>query len=50
MELLFPGYVFVNTSLDNYSALKYTAGIKNIIKFGEKIACMSSEDIKRMQI
>ena len=25
-------------------------GIKNIIKFGEKISCMSGEDIKSMQI
>ena len=35
VELLFPGYIFVNTSLENYSALKYTMGIKNIIKFGK---------------
>ena len=49
-ELLFPGYVFVNIGLDNYAALKYTLGIRNIIKFGEKISCMSSEDIKSMQI
>ena len=42
--------MFVNISLDNYSSLKYTLGIKNIIKFGEKISCMSSEDIKSMQI
>ena len=31
MEVLFPGYIFVNTGIENYSALKYTAGIKNII-------------------
>jgi len=36
VEVLFPGYIFVNTSLENYSALKYTMGIKNIIKFGDK--------------
>jgi transcription antitermination factor NusG len=42
--------VFVNIGLDNYAALKYTLGIRNIIKFGEKISCMSSEDIKSMQI
>ena len=31
-EVLFPGYIFVNTNFENYSALKYTTGIKNIIK------------------
>ena len=30
-KMLFPGYIFVNTSLENYSALKYTMGLKNII-------------------
>jgi len=45
-ELLFPGYIFVNTNLENYAALKYTIGIKNIIKFGHNIAYMSDEDIK----
>ena len=50
MELLFPGYIFVNTSLDNYSALKYTIGIKNIIKFGRYISCISSKEIEAMQI
>ena len=49
VEVLFPGYIFVNTSLENYSALKYTKGIKNIIKFGEYISTISNEEIKSMQ-
>ena len=49
-EVLFPGYIFVNTSLENYAALKYTMGIKNIIKFGENISCISNEEIKSMQM
>ena len=49
-ELLFPGYIFVNTNLKNYSALKYTIGIKNIIKFGDHISCISDEEIKSMQM
>ena len=49
-EALFPGYVFVNTSLENYSALKYTIGIKNIIKFGYNVAYISDEDILSIQI
>ena len=50
VEVLFPGYIFVNTSLENYSALKYTMGIKNIIKFGDNVSCLSSEEIEAMQI
>jgi transcription antitermination factor NusG len=50
VEVLFPGYIFVNTSLENYSALRYTIGIKNIIKFGDNISCISDEDIKSMQM
>ena len=50
VELLFPGYIFVNTSLENYSALKYTMGIKNIIKFGDKISSISSKEIEAMQM
>ena len=50
VEVLFPGYIFVNTSLENYSALKYTMGIKNIIKFGDNISCISDEEIEAMQM
>ena len=50
VEVLFPGYIFVNTSLENYSALKYTIGIKNIIKFGDNISCISSDEIEAMQM
>lgn len=50
VEVLFPGYIFVNTNFENYSALKYTIGIKNIIKFGENIPCIPDEDIEAMQM
>ena len=50
LEVLFPGYIFVNTSLENYSALKHTMGIKNIIKFGDNISCVSSDEIEAMQM
>ena len=49
VELLFPGYVFVNTAPKNYSKLKYTIGIKDVLKFGERISCMSEREIKAMQ-
>ncbi|MDA9033441.1 hypothetical protein N9I06_03670 [Gammaproteobacteria bacterium] len=50
VEVLFPGYIFVNTSVKNYSALKYTMGIRNIIKFGENISNISNEEIAAMQM
>jgi transcription antitermination factor NusG len=50
VEVLFPGYIFVNTSSKNYSVLKYTMGIKNIIKFGDNISCISDEEINTMQM
>ena len=49
VEVLFPGYIFVNTSFENYSALKYTMGIRKIIKFGDNISCISDEEIEAMQ-
>ena len=49
-EVLFPSYIFVNTDIENYSAVNYTKGIKNIIKFGEYIPFISDEDIKAMRI
>jgi len=50
VEVLFPGYIFINTSFENYSALKYTKGIKNVLKFGDKISYISGEDIKAIQM
>ena len=49
-EVLFPGYIFINISFENYSVLKYTMGIKNIIKFGDNISCISNEEIKAMMM
>ena len=49
-ELLFPGYIFINTDFQKYSALKYTIGIKNIIKFGNRISYISDEEIKSIQM
>jgi transcription antitermination factor NusG len=50
VEALFPGYIFVNISFENYSALKYTMGIKNIIKFGDNICCISDKEIEAMEM
>ena len=50
VEVLFPGYIFVNTSFKNYSSLKYTIGIRNIVKFGDNISCISDEEIEAMRM
>ncbi len=45
LELLFPGYIFINTSFNNYSKVKFTKGIKDIIKFGSNFSYMTNKDI-----
>ena len=50
IEALFPGYIFINTSIENYSVLKYTKGIKKVLKFGDNIAFLPNEDIIAMQM
>ena len=50
VEVLFPGYIFVNTNLENYKALKYTKGIRKIIKFGDSIAYLSNEEIESIEM
>tara|TARA_B100002019_G_scaffold275358_1_gene273167 strand:+ start:59 stop:535 length:477 start_codon:yes stop_codon:yes gene_type:complete len=49
-EVMFPGYIFINTDMNKYSAVKYTKGIKNIIKFGENISCMTDEEIESIKL
>jgi transcriptional antiterminator RfaH len=50
VELLFPGYIFINIGIEKYSTLKYTKGIKNIIKFGNKISFLNENDINDIRI
>ena len=49
-EVLFPGYIFINISFENYSVLKYTMGIKNIIKFGDNISCIADDEIENIRM
>lgn len=49
-EALFPGYIFINTAPDNYSSVKYTKGIKNIIKFGQNISYITEDEIKSINM
>jgi transcription antitermination factor NusG len=48
-EVLFPGYVFVKTDIDNYLALKNTIGIKKVIKFGDSLSFISNDEIKAIK-
>ena len=48
-EVLFPGYIFINTGLEDYSSIKYTLGIKKVIKFGNSIPHLTDNEIKSIQ-
>lgn len=45
-EVMFPGYIFIQSNIDKFSSLKYTKGIKNIIKFGKNISFMTDNEIR----
>ena len=47
---MFPGYIFINITIEKYSSVKYTKGIKNIIKFGENISYMSDDEIETIKM
>ena len=49
-EVMFPGYIFIYAEIDKYSSVKYTKGIKDIIRFGENIAQISDEEIKNINL
>ena len=48
-EVLFPGYIFINTKLEDFSSLKYTKGIKKIIRFGDSTPRLTDNEIKVIQ-
>ena len=48
-EVLFPGYIFINTRLKDYSLIKYTKGIKKVVKFGSSIPRLTDNEIKSIQ-
>tara|TARA_B100001939_G_C16868248_1_gene585136 strand:- start:671 stop:1147 length:477 start_codon:yes stop_codon:yes gene_type:complete len=49
-EAMFPGYIFIKSGLDKYSSIKYTRGIKNIIKFGANVSQITDDEIKNINI
>ena len=42
---MFPGYIFLKIDMNQYSSLKYTKGIKKILKFGNTIPTINQDDI-----
>ena len=48
-EILFPGYMFIKADLDKFSVLKFTKGIKHIIKFGNNISYMTDKEIENIK-
>ncbi len=47
---LFPGYIFVNLKENqNWTKIRYTFGVKNIIKLGEEIYKIPNEIIKQIK-
>lgn len=49
-EVMFPGYIFINTDVDKYSSVSYTKGIKKILRFGENIAHLADDEIKSIKM
>lgn len=50
---LFPGYGFVQCSDNQLSSLKYTKGVKDVLKFGNSYACVDMKiinDIKKFSL
>ena len=48
-EILFPGYIFINTRLEDYSTIKYTKGIKKVVKFGNSVAILTNNEINSIK-
>ena len=48
-EALFPGYIFINARLEYYPIIKYTKGIKKILKFGNSIAILTNNEINSIK-
>ena len=44
-EPLFPGYIFIHSSIKNYTKIKYTRGISRIIQFNNNIATLQDDEI-----
>ena len=48
-EILFPGYVFIKTRFEDYLLIKYTKGIKKVVKFGKNIPRLTDDEINSIR-
>ena len=48
-EVLFPGYVFIKARFEDYSLIKYTKGIKKVVKFGKNIPRLTDYEVKSIK-
>ena len=48
-QVLFPGYIFINTSFEDCLPISNTIGIKDIIKFGNYIPSITDDQIKSIE-
>ena len=48
-EILFPGYIFIKTRLEDSLLIKYTKGIKKVVKFGKNIPLLTDDEINSIR-
>ena len=48
-EILFPGYIFIHSDIENYSKIKYTRGISKVIRFKNNIAMLENDEILELR-
>ena len=48
-EILFPGYVFIKTRYEDYLLIKYTKGIKKVVKFGKNIPRLTDDEVNSIR-
>ena len=49
LEILFPGYGFIQSAQTNFQALRNTLGLLNIIKFGDRFAVVENSMINQFK-
>tara|TARA_B100000925_G_scaffold291824_1_gene281729 strand:- start:14683 stop:15159 length:477 start_codon:yes stop_codon:yes gene_type:complete len=48
-EAMFPSYIFINTSIERFSSVRYTKGINNILRFGENFSYITDHEIQNIK-
>ena len=48
-EPLFPGYIFIHSEIENYSKIKFTKGISEVIRFSNNIATLKDDEVYELK-